>query len=471
MKKFKMPSAFTILFLIIIIVAISTWIIPAGEYNMNDDNAPIPGTYHTVDSNPQSYQVVSAPINGFFDAKDVCLFILVIGGFLGIVMKTGAIDAGISNVVHRMKGREKLMIPILMGLFALGGTSYGMAEETIAFYPLVLPIFIAAGYDAVTAVSVILVGAGVGCLGSTANPFATGIASGFAGINLSDGLLLRVIILIVSYIVAVVYVMKYAAKVKADPSKSLVADMRESNIKHFTSHQNETEMPKLNFRRKVALFLFAITFIIMIYSVIPFDKLDLGYINLTSLPALGWWFPELSALFLVSGIILGIICGLKEKEIVDSFIDGAKDLLSVALIIGVSRGITYIMNNGNITATILNYGENSLSKAGAAGFTVLTYIFYFPLSLLVPSTSGLATLSMPIMAPLGDFSGVARDIVVTAFQSASGIINLLTPTSGVVMGALAIGRVPYGKWIKYVIKLVIILTVVTGALLVGWSFV
>lgn len=464
-----MPTAYTILFGIIIIVAILTWVIPAGQYEYVDPNAatkePISGTYHSVEANPQGVlDVALAPISGFYDAIDVALFVLVVGGFLGVVIKTGAIDAGISQIIHRLKGKEKWMVPILMIFFALGGTSYGMAEESIAFYPIILPVFIAAGYDSVTAVSVIMLGAGVGVLGSTVNPFATGIASGFAGVSLGDGILLRVGILVVGEILAILYVMKYAEKVKKDPRKSLVADMYEENKKHFLSTEsNENDIATLDRRKTLILALFTLTFVIMIFGVIPFS--DMG---ITFLPTLGWWFGELTALFFVSSVIIGLVGGLGEKGLISGFVTGASDLLGVALIIGISRGITIIMNSGFITDTVLFWGERALSGLSSIGFTFFTYLFYIPLSFLIPSTSGLATLSMPIMAPLGDFANVDRSLIITAYQSASGIVNLVTPTSAVVMGGLAIGRVPYEVWLKHIWKLLIIIMVlIVAGLAVG----
>lgn len=459
MKKIKMPSAYTILIGIIIVVAILTWIVPAGQYEYVDPEAakkePISGTYHRVTQKPQGVgAVLMAPIDGFYEAKDVALFILVIGGFLGIVMKTGAIDAGIAWVTNTFKGREKWMIPILMFIFSLGGTSFGMAEETIAFYPLLLPIFIAAGYDTVTAVSVILLGAGVGVLGSMVNPFATGIASGFAGISLGRGIEYRFLIYALGEFIAIIYTMRYAERVRRDPSKSLVYDMREANRKEFLNTDGKDEFPELTGKRKTILFLFGLTFAIMVFGVIPFEDLEIHFV-----PTLYWWFGELTALFLVASIFIGLIAGMGEKELIGNFIEGARDLLGVALIVGVSRGITVVMNNGNITDTVLNLGENTLAGMGSVPFAIFTYVFYIPMSFLIPSTSGLATLSMPIMAPLGDLSGVARHIVITAYQSASGIVNLITPTSAVVMGGLAFARVPYGRWIKYVWKLLIILTI------------
>ena len=459
-KKFSMPSAYTILFAIIVVVAILTWIVPAGQYEMTELNGkevPVPGTYQQVERTPQGiFDIITSPVKGYQDAVDVALFILIIGGFLGVVMKTGAIDAGIAQVTNKLKGKEKIMIPILMVLFGIGGTSYGMAEETIAFYPLLIPVFVAAGYDTVTAVAVILLGAGVGVLGSTVNPFATGIASGFAGVSLGQGIVLRLLILVVGEIAAILYVMRYAEKVRKDPTKSITYATREEDIKHFGAQQEGASFPELTGKRKLILGLFALTFAIMIYGVIPFE--DMG---ITAIPTLWWWFTELASLFLIMSIIIGLVAGLSEKELIGAFVDGSRDLLGVALIAGLSRGITVVMNAGNMTATVLNLGERTLASTGSVAFTILTYLFYIPMSFLIPSTSGLATLSMPIMAPLGDFAGVARDVVITAYQSASGIVNLITPTSAVVMGGLAIARVPYDKWLKFVGKFMVIIFLIT----------
>lgn len=453
-----MPTAYTILIAIIIVMAILTWVVPAGQYDYLADGEPVAGSYHQVEQNGQGPGAVAlAPLNGLYEAIEIAAFILMVGGFLGVMAATGAIDAGIANIIRLLKGREKLLIPILMCAFALGGTTFGMAEETIAFYPLVLPIVVAAGYDTITAVSIILLGAGVGVLGSTVNPFATGIAAGFAGVSLGDGILLRLIVLVVLVFITIWYVMAYAARVKADPERSVVADLRAEYTAHFSGLAGEEK--QLTGTHKLALTLFAATFLVMIYAVIPFGDMGLP------LPTLGWWFPELSALFLVASIAVGLCCRLSEQQLVDGFVNGAAELLGVAFIIGISRGITVIMNAGLITDTILSWGEKALSGVGSVAFILLTYVIYLPLSFLIPSSSGLATLSMPIMAPLADFAGVGRDLVITAFQSASGILNLITPTSAVVMGGLAIGRVPYDRWLKYVWKLLALILIITAALL------
>ena len=444
MKRLKMPTAYTILLLIIAVIAVLTFVLPAGQYDRTEAGEPIAGTYHTVPASPQGPgAVVQAPLKGLYQAIEIAAFILTVGGFLGVMGRTGAIDAGIAAIIRKLKGREKLLIPILMLAFALGGTTFGMAEETIAFYPLLLPVMLSAGYDAITAVAVILLGAGAGVLGSTVNPFATGIAAGFAGVPLGEGLVLRLIILIVSLAAAIVYVMRYGERVRAHPERSLLRRRGPSGIRRFVTAQ-VPDAAEMTPRRKAALVLFALTFAVMVYGVIPFA--DVG---VTFLPTLGWWFPQLSALFWVAAVVVGLVYGLSELDMVDGFVKGAGELLGVSFIIGISRGITVVMDDGGITDTILHWGETALTGAGSVAFVVVSYLIYLVLSFLIPSTSGLATLSMPIMAPLADFSGVSRELIITVFQSASGLVNLITPTSAVVMGALAIGRVPYHQWLRF----------------------
>ena len=454
MRKLRMPSAETILLLLILIVAALTWILPAGQYHYLEDGAPIAGSYTQVSRSGQSiWAVTRAPLEGFYEAIEVAVFILMVGGFLGVMGKTGAVDAGIAAIVGKLGHRGGVLIPILMCAWALGGTTFGMSEETIAFYPLLLPVMVAAGYDTVTAVSVILLGAGAGVLGSTVNPFATGIAAGFAGVSMGQGIGLRLLLLGICLVLSIGYVLFYGQRVHKDPSLSLVAAQREENLRHFAlKNQEKTVLTK---SQKLALWLFGGTFLVMIYGVIPFS--DMG---LTAIPTLGWWFPELSALFWVAAVLTGLLCGVGEKDIVSGFVAGAADLLGVAFIIGISRGITVIMNQGKITDTILYWGERALSEAGGVGFILLSFGIFVLLSFLIPSSSGLATLSMPIMAPLAEMTGVSRALLVTAYQSASGLVNLITPTSAVVMGALAIGRVSYGTWIRFVWKLLAALTVV-----------
>lgn len=459
----KFPTAYTILFLLIILVAALTWIIPSGSYDrvMSESagrEIAVSGTYKTVDSNPQGFvDIFLAPIAGFYDpdsyaanAIDVALFVLFLGGFLGVVNATGAIDTGIRNAMRKLEGREIWMIPIMMALFAAGGTTYGMAEETLAFYAILIPVMIAAGYDAVTGVAIILIGAGIGVLGSTINPFATVIASNAAAIPFTDGIGLRLVLLLGGLAICTAYVMRYAQRVKADPSRSVVARQAAAHRKLFLQGKSdEDNNASLNSIQKIILIIFALTFAVMIWGV----------------SSQGWWMARMGALFFGAAILIGIIARLGEKKLTGSFVDGARDLLGVALVVGLARGIVVIMEQGLIADTILHSAEQSLGGLGDVAFINLMFWIEVGMSFFVPSSSGLAVLTMPILAPLADFAGVGRELVVTAYQSANGLVNLINPTFAVVIGGLAIGRVSYDRWLAFIWPLLLILTVFISAVI------
>ncbi len=457
------PTAYTILFALIILVAALTWIIPAGSYDrvMNETvgrEIAVTGTYQEVAPNPQGFvDVMLAPGAGFYDpdsyaanAIDVALFVLFLGGFLGIVNATGAIDTGIKTVMRKLEGREIWMIPIMMSLFALGGTTYGMAEETLAFYAILVPVMIAAGYDAVTGVAIILIGAGIGVLGSTINPFATVIAANSAGIPFTDGMALRLVLLIGGLVICSWYVMRYAGRVKADPSRSVVAKQARAHRATFLKGASSaSEATRLTWTQSIVLILFGLTFAVMIWGV----------------SSQGWWMARMGALFLGSAIVIGLIARMGEKKLTGAFISGAQELLGVALVVGLARAIVVVMENGLIADTILFSAEQSLGALSDLAFINLMFWLEAGMSFFVPSSSGLAVLSMPILAPLADFAGVDRSLVVTAYQSANGLVNLINPTFAVVIGGLAIGRVSYDRWLAFIWPLLLILIVFISAAL------
>jgi len=507
-KRFHFPSALTLLFFIIAATALLTWIIPSGQYKLGEDGeTPVAGTYKevpksstTVDENTGEktttdirqglWEVLQAPIKGFLDASDVIIFILVIGGFLAVTNKSGALNAGLGKVVRKLKGQKKWIIPILMTIFAIGGTTYGMQEETIAFYAIVVPLVIAAGYDALTAVMIIVFGSIIGVIGSTVNPFSTGIASGFANISIGDGIVPRLIILVLSLVAGIWFTMRHAEKVRRRREELEAAQQTNTReyremVPDFSEENEDTEaatMPRFDRKRKAILWVFAITFLIMIVTVIPWaSKFNLTFFEdaaawLYGIPVVGpvvghiipfgdWWFGELASLFLLSSFIISRLSRMKEGEYTETFVKGASELLSVCLIIAVARGISLIMQDGMIAATIIHWGEDLLSGVGGPVFGVLAYIFYLPLSFLVPSTSGLATLSMPIMAPVADFAGVGRNLIVTAFQSSIGLLNMIAPTVGALMGGLALAKVSYGRYLRKSWPLFVILAVISMAVI------
>ncbi|WP_159335900.1 YfcC family protein [Streptococcus dysgalactiae] len=490
-RGFRIPSSYTVLFIIIAIMAVLTWFIPAGTYETAKDGGVISGTYKTVASNPQGFfDILMAPVRGMLGVEgtdgaiQVSFFILMVGGFLGVVNKTGALDTGIASVVRKNKGREKMLIAILIPLFALGGSTYGMGEETMAFYPLLIPVMIAVGFDSIVAVAIILIGSQIGCLASTINPFATGVAADAAGVSIADGMIWRIIQWFILVGMSIWFVYNYASKIEKDPSKSLVADKAEEH-KEFFQLQNSGE--ELSKRQRNVLTIFTLTFVIMILSLIPWEEFGIKLFTnintwLTTMPILGgaigktmgafgtWYFPEITMLFIMMGVLVAIVYRMSEDDFLSSFLTGAGEFLGVAIICAIARGIQVIMNGGMITATILHWGETGLSGLSSQVFIILAYIFYLPMSFLIPSTSGLAGATMGIMAPLGQFSNVPAHLVITAFQSASGILNMISPTSAIVMGALALGRVDLGTWWKFIGKFIVMVMLVSVLLLVVATF-
>ena len=465
-KKFKIPSSYAIIMLIVVLVAVLSWVLPGGAYDYVDPTAsklePIAGTFHHVDSNPQGLgSIIMAPIKGFMDSVDIILYTLVIGGYLAVVMKTGAIDAAIGATIRKLKGREKLLIPVLMLIFSFAGAAFGIEEETLPFFPVLIPVLLAAGYDTLVGLSVIKMGAALGVMGSIANPFAVAIASRFAGISMADGIGVRLVLLAIYIPAGIIFTMRYAEKVRKDPTKSLVYAQAEENKKFFLKSDMDN-LPELTAKRKLILVVFVISFLVMIWGVLAWE--DLG---ITIWPTMGWWFPELSGIFLVASIVVAVIDRMGEETYMDTFINGCKDLLSVAVIIGVARGVSIVMNDAMITDTILHFGESLLVNTSSVIFSISTYLIYLVLSFFVPSSSGLATLSMGIMAPLADFANVGREIVVIAYAAANSMLALVAPTCGLLMGVLAMTKTSYVTWMKFVGKFLLLIAVLTMVVLAG----
>lgn len=473
-KGFKMPSAFAILFLIIIALAIVTWFIGGNVVpaKLSDVIMAAPrgmaGWSGTVNKVP-------AEVGG---AIDVAFFVMCLGGFLGVVTKTGALDAGIARVVEKLKGKEILMIPVLMFVFSLGGTSYGMAEETIGFYPLVVATMMAAGFDALTGCSVIMIGAALGCLGSTINPFAIGVGidtaqnaiQGMGGnlanfkINQSIILALGLILWISSYVVCTWYVMRYAKKVKANKAATLLSAEEIADSEKEYGKDENAEVLEYTGKRKLVMVIFAFTFIIMILSLIPWGSFGLDglwtwTVHLNGLPFGEWYFQELQAWFFIMAVIVGLVYGLKEKEIIDGFMTGVADMISVALVVAVARGISVIMTQTGLQVYLLDAAANALSGVNSGLFASMSYIVYLGLSFLIPSTSGLATGSLGVFGPLAVKLGLSPEVMIMIFVAACGLVNFVTPTSGVVMGGLQTSRVEWTTWVKFTVKLLVMLLI------------
>lgn len=485
-KKFTFPTALTVLAIVLMVVWIAAFFIPSGVYELDDAGAPIPESYQEipscstvdaettlcVDKSPlamfqnlwvatpnglygiedENGTVQAYNTGNLFGSAEIFLFVLVMGAFIAVTMKTGAIELGIKRLALKFRNSPTWLIVVLMAVFALGGTTYGMWEETLGFYTLMIALVIALGFDRMVGVAIIFLGAGTGVLASTVNPFATGVASDAAGISIGDGLPMRVLMWIVLVAIAILYVLWYAKRVKADHNKSIVG----FDIDVLPEEQETGETATMTKRQVWALVVFGAAFVIMIYGFIPWGDLwqemfGTGFPLPTMADILGdFYFTEASMLFIVAAVIIGIIGGLGEKGTVDAMVAGGADFLSAALVIVVARAITIVMKNTFIIDTILNWMEGVVSGTSSIAFAELAFIVNIPIAFLVPSSSGHAALVMPIIAPLADFAGVARSLTVTAYQSASGLVNLITPTSAVLMGGLALGKIGYNKYLKFV---------------------
>ena len=453
-KSFTLPTAYTVLLVITIIISIVTQFLPGVKSAKLSD-------------------VVMAPINGLNDAIDICLYVLLIGGFLGVVTITGSLNAGIGAVVKNLNGKELLLIPALMFIFSLGGTSFGMAEETLAFMPLITTTMMISGFDPLVAVATVVLGAGCGVLGSTVNPFLVSISiSALAGVGIQANEIvvmgIGVALWLTSLLISIFFVMRYAKKVKNNPSETLLSEVELNNAKETFLHNSE-EVIEFTTKRKIVLSLFAFTFIVMVIGIIPWQNFGINIFNNTTFltgASLGnWLFSDLSSWFLLMAIIIGLVYGLKEKEIASAFVSGAADMVGVALVIGIARGISVIMKSTGLDAYVLNLASSILSGMSPIVFTNVAYVIYMILAFFIPSTSGLSGLSIPIFGPLAAELGFAPEIIISILSAGSGIVNLITPTSGVIMGGLTITRVEYTTWIKFVWKILIFIFIASAIIL------
>ncbi len=567
-KKRKMLTSFSIILILLAIVAIIT-VAMNGLSAVNGE-----GEVVATITGANLGQFMMAPVKGFNDAVDVCLFILVLGGFLGIVTKTDALNVGIANLVKKMGGNELKLIPILMFLFAILGTSYGFCEESVAFYALLAATMMAAGFDALTGAAMILLGAAAGVLGSTVNPFATGIASSSAdaafktlGINAEVNqayvIALGLILMLVSWGICTFFVVQYAKKVRKDPSATAMTadELKAAQETYGDAAEASKNVKELSGRQKAVLWVFAAAFVIMILGFIPWEKLGVGFFNagytdhnvatiyesgnkvvlpqgfhfdsegnlvgddiivqkkditvvpfsevandtkimvgedevqvandaeidgltisqqqdsagwsafLTNVPLGEWYFAESTTWFLLLAIITGIVGGLDEHEIVNEFMVGSGDMIAVVMIVALSRGVSVLMSETGLSNYFLYTTSAALQGTSGVVLTIGSYLLFFVLSFLIPSSSGLATVSMPIMAPLAAQLSLDPAVMVMIFSAASGAVNMITPTNGAIMGGLALARVEYGTWFKWSLKIVLITALASLIVLVGASLI
>ncbi|UQY80326.1 YfcC family protein [Candidatus Hepatincola sp. Av] len=444
--KLRVPHTFTIIFILIAIMAALTWVIPSGKYARIHDSKSgkelvIPNSYKAVPANPQGVKdVLQSFAKGMLDASDIIVFLLIIGGAYGVVLETGALDTGFKKVITKLGNKDKLLIPMVLFLFAIGGTVTGMWEETLAFYMLIVPLVIAMGYDALVGAGAILIGAAIGNMSSITNPFSTGIASGIANVSLSDGMGIRCIMWVVAVAVAIIYVMLYATKVKKDPKKSLLYSLRADHKKHFGHLAEDKLFVNFTLKHKIIVAAFIFNIMFMVFSIVYLD----------------WWVIEITMQFIVLAVFCGYIAGMNEKQIWDNFVKGGQDFLFAAYVIGLARGVYSVAHDGAIVDTMLYYLSTWLANLPEELFLLLNQIAQLIVGFFVPSSSGHAALVIPILSPMAEILNVPKASIIITYTVASGLVNLVTPVAGVLMGALAICRIPFSAWLRFVIPIFLI---------------
>jgi len=484
-RRLSFPSAWLITFILLMIAAVLTYIIPAGAYSTliyNDETAAftitapsgeesevpatqetlnqygiktdlnklvdgtiwkpiaIPGSYEQVEPQHQNFvDVIMSIVNGIYETIDIMFFVLILGGCLGILNYSGAFTAGIGALSRVTQGKEYILIVAMTFLISLGGTTFGMAEETMALYPVLVPVFLAARYDALVCVTSIYMGSTVGCMFSTVNPFSAVIASNTAGVDFTSGIYWRMLGLVAGLIIVIAYIIRYANKVKKDPTKSIVYDER---FKIEAAFQNKQEAQPLKPRYSIALIVFLACFAVMIYGVINLE----------------WWFGEMTAVFIVGGVIIGIILGLPEKVFFEEFITGASALVGVGMIIGFSRSVNLLLESGRIQDTILQGLISGVGDMNPYFFLVILMFIFMILGFFINSSSALAVLTIPIMAPLADAVGLPRELVISAYIYGRGIITAISPCSLALITCEMV-KVPYVKYVRFLMPLLGLLTI------------
>lgn len=462
-KKSKaMLSAYSIIMILIVLLAILSHVLPAAKF-VGEDIVNGSGTVGATLS-----QVLMAPILGFEDAVDVAIFIMMLGGLLKIIDKTKALETGIKVLVQKLKGKELWLIPILMFIFSICGTTYGMLEETVGFYVLLAATMFAAGMDPLVGSAVILLGAGSGVLGSTINPFATGVALSALpdGVVASQGivLLIAVVLWLTTYAISTLFVLAYAKKVKKDKGSTILSlrEQQQAEKRFGKFVEASSEKAVLSTKQKVTLWLFALTFLVMVIGFVPWNEFGITFFDgftgwLTGSSLGNWWFYEAALWFLLMSIVITIVNGYSEKEFVDTYVDGADDMIGVILVIAVARGASVLMAQTHLDNYIIYNATDMLAKLPEIAFVPLNYLLHIVLSILVPSSSGMATLSTPIITPLAANLGYSTEVAVMTIVSANGLVNLISPTCGAIMGGLALAKVDYSTWFKWAFKVVAVI--------------
>ena len=423
MRKFKVPNTYVIIACILVVCAALTWFVPGGQYVKGEDGTL---TYESVKAVPQTWQILPAIYHGFVKQAGIIVFILVVGGAFWLLNATGAVTAGIGRFIARVGKRDKLVLAAVTVLFSLAGAVFGMSEETIPFVGIVVPLVVSMGYDAFMGMLVVYVASNVGFSSAFLNPFTVGIAQGMADLPLFSGMGYRIFCWAFLTILLTVFVVVYAHKTRKEPAAAVaVADT------------------PLTHRQGWILGVLLLTVIFLIVGVTCWD----------------WYLPEITGLFLGMGIVCGIIAGFSANRIADELIAGAKDILSAALVVGFASGIIVLLQDGKVVDSILHTMQEGLDGTGRAGSLTAMYGIQALINFVIPSATAKAAITIPIMAPFSDMVGVSRQAMVLAFQFGDGFTNMLTPTSGVLMAALAMARIPYAEWVKWIWKMVAVLLV------------
>jgi len=437
-KGFSVPHVYVLLLGLILLCSILTYVIPAGQYDMTTvgtreviDST----TYHTVESTPVSLmQFLSAVPRGMQESAQIIFFIFIIGGAFAILQETGAIEAGIGRMIRVLKDKTLIIIPVIMLLFSLGGSTFGMCEEIIPFIPIFVSLCVAMGYDSITGAAIVLCGSAAGYAGAFMNPFTMQVAQGIAGLPILSGLGYRVVMFVVFVAVTTAFIMWYAVRIKKNPEKSLVYDIDRAR----TDVADLNSLRVFGIREKLALGVFGATIVMLVVGVV----------------AWGWYMDEIAALFMGMALLVAVVGGISPNKFANIFGKGMAEIASGALVVGFARGILVVMTDGQILHTILHAAAGVLEGLPATLSALGMYIFQCLLNVIVPSGSGQAAVSIPIMAPLGDLVGVSRQTACIAFQMGDGLSNILTPTSGFFMAALAMAKIPWQKWAKWMLPLI-----------------
>lgn len=488
-KKHQFPTAYTVIIIVLLLVQLLTFVIPAGNYatiaydTSNKDfvvtrpsgkkykepatqatlkkhkvniavkkfkdgtiykPVAIPNSYERINlKKPNLWQAINqfftSQVQGIAQSVDIIAFVLILGGCIGVVHANGAINSGMQALSKKIKGKQVLLIVLVMGLISLGGTTFGLAEETMAMYPILIPVFLLAGYDTMTVLGTIFLGTSIGTMISTINPFSTIIASNTAGVNFTRALPLRITMWVICTVVGMIYVIRYAEKVRKDPTKSVVYDQYEEDREKYLNDADFNKPANFTWQQKLSLIIFGIAFIVMIWGV----------------QQKGWYFTEISVVFLTAGYLMAIFSGLSEHKVVQAFVDGASDLLGVALTIGLARAVSIVMDDSHTSDTIMHFFSQQISSMSPLIFIWFLFIVYIILGFFIQSSSGLAVLSMPIMAPLANVVGIDRASVIDAYNWGLGFISLVAPT-GLILMSLMMVNIDFNKWFKWCWKLLVI---------------